>query len=382
MLINVKRLYMKGNSITIVDIAKKLNISKSTVSRALTNNPNVNPDTRQKVLALADQLAYQPNMLSIGLRTNKTKTIGIVVPELISSFYPMVMAGAQEEAARQGFSLLMASSNENYGTEVSNSKVMLANCVDGVLVSITKETINYDHWMTFYRRGIPIVFFDRVCGEMMVPKVVVSDYESSFNAVAHLIASGRKRIAHLTGPAQMQITQKRLNGYRAALNKHGLGYDEDLVVDTDLNLTNVKMQVKHLVEQKQPVDAIFAANDTIAIEAIQVLKKMNKRVPEDIAVVGFGDHYGSGFADPALTTIAVPNREIGKTAMSLLFSLMDKEAAAWKPITRILDGELVVRQSSIKPEPMVSYVSSYPGVFQMNSIHNREFSDDKKLKAI
>ncbi|MCH5685955.1 LacI family transcriptional regulator [Niabella sp. W65] len=373
---------MKGNSITIVDIAKKLNISKSTVSRALTNNPNVNPDTRQKVLALADQLAYQPNMLSIGLRTNKTKTIGIVVPELISSFYPMVMAGAQEEAARQGFSLLMASSNETYATEVSNSKVMLANCVDGVLVSITKETINYDHWMTFYRRGIPIVFFDRVCGEMMVPKVVVSDYESSFNAVAHLIASGRKRIAYLAGPAQMQITQKRLNGYRAALNKHGLGYDEDLVVDTDLNLTNVKMQVKHLVEQKRPVDAIFAANDTIAIEAIQVLKKMNKRVPEDIAVVGFGDHYGSGFADPALTTIAVPNREIGKTAMSLLFSLMDKEAAAWKPITRILDGELVVRQSSIKPEPMVSYVSSYPGVFQMNSIHNREFSDDKKLKAI
>ncbi|WP_114791268.1 LacI family DNA-binding transcriptional regulator [Niabella yanshanensis] len=373
---------MKGSSITIVDIAKKLNISKSTVSRALTNNPNVNPETRQKVLALADQLAYQPNMLSIGLRTNKTKTIGIVVPELISSFYPTVMAGAQEAAAQRGFSVLTASCNENYATEVANSKVMLANCVDGVLVSITKETINYDHWMTFYRRGIPIVFFDRVCGEMMVPKVVVSDYESSFNAVAHLVASGRKRIAHLTGPAQMLIMQKRLNGYRAALNKHGLTYDESLVIDTDLNVTNVKMQVKYLLEQKQPVDAIFAVNDAIAMEAVQVLKKMNKRVPEDIAVVGFGDHYGSGFADPALTTIAVPNREMGKTAMSLLLSLMDKEPASWKPITRILDGELVVRQSTIKPEPMVSYVSSYPGVFQMNSLHNREFSDDKKLKAI
>ncbi len=373
---------MKSNSITIVDIAKKLNISKSTVSRALTKNPNVNPETRQKVLALANQLAYQPNMLSIGLRTNKTKTIGIIVPELISSFYPTVMAGAQEEAAKQGFSVLTASCNESYETEVANSKVMLANCVDGVLVSITKETIDYDHWMTFYRRGIPIVFFDRVCGEMMVPKVVVSDYESSFNAVSHLIASGRKRIAHLTGPNQLLIMQKRLNGYRAALNKHGLLLDENLVVDTDLNPADVRMQLKYLLEQQQPVDAIFAANDTIAIEVVQVLKRMNKRIPEDIAVVGFGDHYGSAFADPALTTIALPNREIGKTAMSLLFSLMDKEPASWKPITRILDGELVVRQSSSKPEPTVSYVSSYPGVYQMNSVHGREFSDDKKLKAI
>lgn len=373
---------MKSNSITIVDIAKKLNISKSTVSRALTNNPNVNSQTRQKVLALAGQLAYQPNMLSIGLRTNKTKTIGIVVPELISSFYPAVMAGAQEEAAKKGFAVLTASSNDSYATEVANSKVMLAGCVDGVLVSISKETVDYEHWMTFYRRGIPIVFFDRVCGEMMVPKVVVSDYESSFNAVAHLVASGRKRIAHLTGPGQLLITQKRLNGYRAALNKHGIAYDENLVIDTDLNVTNIKMQVKYLLDQKQPVDAIFAANDTIAIEAIQVLKKMNKRVPEDIAVAGFGDHYGSGFADPSLTTVAVPNCEIGKIAMSLLFSLMDKEPAGWKPITRILDGELVVRQSTLKPEPVVSYISSYPGVFQMNNLHNREFADDKKLKAI
>jgi DNA-binding LacI/PurR family transcriptional regulator len=174
---------MKRHQVTIVDIARELSLSKSTVSRVLTGHPNVHADTRKAVLELAEKMEYQRNMLALSLVTKKTNTIGIIVPEFHSSYFPRAIMGAQEIASKAGYNTIICQSNETYETEVANTKVMLANQVDGLLVSITKETKNFDHLTIFQRKGIPIVFFNRVCNEMRVPKVIVDDYEGAFNAV-------------------------------------------------------------------------------------------------------------------------------------------------------------------------------------------------------
>lgn len=337
---------MKRHQITIVDIAKQLNLSKSTVSRALTGHPSVNAATRQAVLELAEKLDYQRNMLAISLVTRKTNTIGIIVPEFTSSYFPNITIGAQEVASKAGYNTVICQSNETYETEVANTKVMLANQVDGVLVSITKETKNFDHLKIFQRKGIPIVFFNRVCDEMDVPKVIVDDYDGAFRAVNHLIERGRKRIAHLSGPPSLKISEKRQNGYKAALRKHNIELDEELVIPYDLSLDKVHIYVNHLLNLPHPPDAIFAINDPTAIEIIQVVKKRGLRVPEDIAVVGFSNDFASGLIHPSLTTVSQPVKEIGGTAAQLLIDQMSRDVADWKSIIRVLKTELIVRNSS------------------------------------
>ncbi|WP_256011417.1 LacI family DNA-binding transcriptional regulator [Desertivirga xinjiangensis] len=339
---------MKSHQTTIIDIAHKLNLSKSTVSRALTGHPNVKEETRKAVLALAEEMDYQRNIFSISLITNKTKTIGLIVPDFHTSFFPHAIIGAQEAASKAGYNVLISQSNESYETEVANAKVMLNNRVDGLLISLSKETRNFDHLKTFQKRGIPIVFFNRVCEEMMVPKVVVDDYDAAFKAVEHLILIGKKRIAHLAGPDSLAISRKRLNGYRDALIKHNIDIDEDLIISYDLTLSKVRIYVKHLLDSINPPDALFAINDPTAIEAIQVIKQMGKRIPEDIAVVGFSDNYASNFIEPSLTTVSQPVKEMGEVAMNLLLDQIDNDISKWKPLIKVLNTELIVRNSTVK----------------------------------
>jgi LacI family transcriptional regulator/LacI family repressor for deo operon, udp, cdd, tsx, nupC, and nupG len=337
---------MKRHQTTIIDIAKALKISKSTVSRALTGHPNVNPETRKAVLELAEKVDYQRNMLALSLVTSRSNTLGIIVPEFLTSFFPQIVIGAQEVARQAGYNVIVSQSDESYETEVANARVMLANRVDGVLVSLTKETRNYDHFKVFQRKGIPIVFFNRVCEEMQVPKVVVDDYEGAFRAVEHLIGQGKKRIAHLAGPDSLLISRKRLQGYKDALHKYGLPLREELIIPYDLTVEKAKIYVKHLLDLAQPPDALFAINDPTAIEAIQVIKAKGLRIPEEIAVVGFSNDYASALIEPGLTTVAQPMREIGKVAVALLLEQMEREVADWKAVTKILKTELIIRGSS------------------------------------
>jgi DNA-binding LacI/PurR family transcriptional regulator len=337
---------MKHHQTTIYDIARELNISKSTVSRALTGHPEVKAETRKAVLELAEKRDYQRNLLSINLIARKSKLIGIIVPEFTTSYFPQVVIGAQAMASSQGYNVIISQSNEDYATEVENSKVMLANQVDGVLVSITKETIDFEHLKVFHRKGIPIVFFNRVCEEMLVPKVVINDYDAAFFAVAHLIQTGKKRIAHLAGPASLSTSRKRLRGYIDALTKYEIKIDESLIIPYDLVVANVKACIKQLMELNNPPDGLFAVNDPAAIQAIQTIKKMGLRIPQDIAIVGFSNDYGSDFIEPSLTTIAQPTQLIGKTAMELLLDLMDKDVSLWKAVTKTLSAQLLIRDSS------------------------------------
>jgi len=341
---------MKKHQTTIIDLAKALNISKSTVSRALTGHPSVTMHTRQAVLNLAEKMDYQRNMLAISLITSKSNTIGIIVPEITSSYFPQVIVGAQETASAAGYNIIISQSNESYETEVANTKVMLANQVDGIIVSISKETRNFDHFKIFQRKGIPIVFFNRICDEMIVPKVTVDNYEGAFKAVQHLIQTGKTRIAHLSGPKSLSISIGRMNGYLDALKKYNIPVVEDLIISYDLSIEKVKIYVKHLLSLPQPPDAIFAINDPAAIEAIKVIKETGLRIPEDIAVVGFSNDYVSALMEPSLTTISQPVQKIGSTSIELLLDQMKRDVADWKAITKVLKTELIIRDSSRKKD--------------------------------
>ena len=338
---------MKVHQTTIYDIAKELNISKSTVSRALTNHPEVKAETRKAVLELAEKMDYQRNMLSINLISRKSNLIGIIVPEFETSFFPQVVIGAQEMASKYGYNIIVSQSNEKFETEVANSKVMLASQVDGILVSISKETRSYEHLKIFQRKGIPMVLFNRVCDELIVPKVVIDDYDAALGAVEHLIQTGKRRIAHLAGPDSLITSRKRLKGYLDALKKHKIPIDESLIIPYDLTLGKVKIYIRHLMELKYPPDGLFIANDPAAIEAIRTIKKMGIQIPQQIGIVGFSNDYGSNLIEPGLTTVAQPKRLIGSTAMQLLLDLIDKDVSQWKAVTKTLDSELIIRNSSM-----------------------------------
>jgi LacI family transcriptional regulator/LacI family repressor for deo operon, udp, cdd, tsx, nupC, and nupG len=338
---------MKLRQTTIYDIARELNISKSTVSRALTNHPEVKAETRKAVLELAEKLDYQRNMLSINLISRKSNLIGIIVPEFDTSFFPQVVIGAQEMASKYGYNIIISQSNEKFETEVANTKVMLASQVDGILVSISKETRSFEHLKIFQRKGIPMVLFNRVCNELIVPKVVINDYEAAFGAVEHLILTGKRRIAHLAGPDSLITSRNRLKGYLEALKKHKIPIDESLIIPYDLTIGKVKIYIRHLMELKYPPDGLFIANDPAAIEAIRTIKDMGIQIPQQIGIVGFSNDYGSNLIEPGLTTVAQPKRLIGSTAMQLLLELIDTEVSQWKAVTKTLDSKLIIRNSSM-----------------------------------
>ena len=339
--------HLKSHQITIIDIAKALGISKSTVSRALTGNPNIKSETMEAVIEMAKKLDYQRNLHAISLITRKSNTIGIIVPEFLSSYFPKVVIGAQAAATAAGYNVIISQSNETYATEVANTQVMLANQVDGIIVSMTKETLNYDHFKIFQRKGIPIVFFNRVCDEMAVPKVMVDDYDGAFKAVEHLLSTGKRRIAHLAGPNSLSMSVRRLNGYLDALKKNNIPIDEDLIIPYDLTIGKVKIYVNHLLQLKHPPDAIFAINDPTAIETILVIKKIGLRIPQDIAIVGFSNDYISSIIEPSLTTLSQPVEKIGETAITLLLDQMNRNVSDWKAVTKVLKTDLVIRNSTV-----------------------------------
>ncbi|WP_461105693.1 LacI family DNA-binding transcriptional regulator [Spirosoma koreense] len=339
---------MRSHQTTIVDIARQLHLSNATVSRALTGHPHVNADTRRRVLELAEQLNYQRNQVAISLLTNQTHTIGIMVPEFISYFFPKVIIGAQEALAESGYNVVICHSNESYETEVTNARALLASRVDGLIVSHTKETRNFDHFQQFQRQGIPVVFFNRVCEDMDVPKVVVDDYAGAFEAVEHLIQIGRRRIAHLAGPSTLPNSRNRLNGYRDALLKHGLPIEPDLVISYDLTLEKANIYVNHLLNLPNPPDALFAINDPTAIEALTVIKSRGLRVPDDVAVVGFSNDPLAALVEPGLTTVVQPVDEIGQQAARLLVEQLTGRDVDAVAKTVVLPTHLVIRGSTQK----------------------------------
>jgi LacI family transcriptional regulator len=339
---------LKKKKATIHDIARELKIDSSTVSRALSNSSRVKQQTKDLVDEMARKLGYQPNIMASNFRKNKSNTIGVIVPRISRHFFSSVIEGIDDIAYGEGYNLIICQSMDEIEREKDLIKTLLANQVDGVLISISMETQSVEHLIQLEEKGIPMVLFDRVHDELRSCKVVIDDYEASFQATEHLINNGAKRIAHFAGPADVSIYSGRLNGYRKALEKHGLEADDELILTSRLMDEDGIRCAEELMKLPQLPDAIFVANDIAAIAAMKLLKSKGIRIPEDIAIVGFSNEPIASVMEPSLTTMDQPGFDIGKEASRLLLDQIKNPDHKLNNEKVTVKSTLIVRESSMK----------------------------------
>jgi len=337
-----------NNKPTIHDIAKALGIDSSTVSRALNDSPRVTKATKVKVLEKAAELGYRRNMLASNLRKNVSNTIGVVVPRVSRHFFSSAIQGIEETAYSAGYNVIICQSLEELEREKKIVEGLVEKRVDGLLISVSMETLNYDHLKVAKNSNIPLVFFDRHCNIPGYSNVLVDDFESGFNATQHLIEKGCRNIAHFSGPQELEIYRNRFNGYKAALIKNNITFKKEYVVSSRLMEQDGYISMKNILENKLQIDGVFSANDVAAIGAMKYLKEQQIRIPEDIAIVGFSNEPISRVIDPSLTTIDQSGLKIGKEATGLLLEYIVKKQIPEKGKTIIVDTSLIERQSSKK----------------------------------
>lgn len=338
---------MRSNQITIKDIARILGISASTVSRALKDHPDINVDTKKAVNELAGKLKYHPNAVALSLKNSRSNTIGVIIPEIVHYFFSSVISGIEDVASQKGFTVIICQSNESYDREVANARTLLSHRVDGILVSVSKETHVFDHFVDLQEGGIPLVFFDRIAPDINADQVIIDDMEASYKATRHLIETGRKRIAHFAGPQTLVIGRDRLQGYLNALTEAGLPIDNRLIIEAD-NFEKARNAVIELIDSGNVPDGIFAVNDLTAIGAMQTIQKKGFKIPDEISIVGFSDGRFSGITDPNLTSVDQHGYEMGITAAEMLFNRILSTESIYIPEVKVLKAELIIRGSSLK----------------------------------
>ncbi len=331
---------------TIHDLARKLNISASTVSRALNNNPRISQKTRDKIKAAALELGYQPNTIASNLRNRKSNTIGIVVPLINRHFFSSVISGVEDVAFAAGYNVVISQSNDDGEKEQRIVHSMFANRVDGLIISIAMKTTTFDHLKLFSMKKIPLVFFDRIVREIEADRVVVDDFNGGYKVTKHLIEQGCTRIAHLTGPLNLLTYSDRKRGYKQALADHQLEIDSDLIIVNSLTREEGVMAVQQLLGLSNPPDAIFCGNDTTALSAMLYLKEQGINVPEDIAIVGFSNEPFSEVVTPSISTIKQPGFEMGQKAAQMLIGQIENEQREEYFETVTMPTELIIRESS------------------------------------
>lgn len=338
---------MRNTPVTIKDIARSLNISISTVSRALRGMPEIHVDTRAAVMRLAEELDYQPNQLAKNLLKSQTRTIGVIVPNL-SYYYFSAMLNSIEEAAMQaGYSVLVCQSNESYLREATHIQNLLRSQVEGFILSLSRDTDNCEHVERLVRKGIPLVLFDRYADAIRADKVIVDNREAAFKATMHLIENGCRRIAVLAGPPQLHISNERLAGYRAALVSAGLEEDRAYVLHCDFTPERTRLQTIALMKMHEPPDGLLTISDRIAFTALFALKERGVRVPDDVAVVSFNNEPLCDFLTPSLSSVSQPIQDMGMETVRLLLKQLEASGTESQPVeTRVMATELVIRESS------------------------------------
>ncbi|MDP4186465.1 MAG: LacI family DNA-binding transcriptional regulator [Bacteroidota bacterium] len=333
--------------VTIKDVAKRLNCSVSTVSRAFNDKYDIRKDTQEMILTAAKEMGYSPNPIAKSLLKQCSNQIGVVVPEFINSFFPEVIIGIQEVFIKKGYQVLIQQSGESHVTELENVKTLENNMVDGMIISLSLETKNVDYYKELIKRGFPLVFFNRVSNELDTSKVLIDDYKWAFFATEHLIYQGFKKIFHFAGPEELMLSQNRKNGFIDAHRKHKLPFTENNIIETGLMIWDGERVMEKLINENNIPEAIFAVNDPTAIGAMQMLKKHGYKIPEDVALVGFTESKLAELIEPPLTSVAQPTLEIGRTAAKLLLEQIESKGI-FVPQTVILNGRLNVRESSMK----------------------------------
>jgi DNA-binding LacI/PurR family transcriptional regulator len=332
---------------TIKDIAKVLRISASTVSRALSDHPDISRETKEKVQALARDLDYHPNTIAKSLQQKQSRVIGVVVPQVKHYFFASIMSGITDVAYNAGYTIMICQSNENAEREAGNIDVLMSHRVAGLLISVSSSTSGCENFEKVKRRGIPLVFFDRVCTEVDACSVVVDDHDGAFNATEYLIAKGYRRIGHIGGPESLSISRLRFEGYKDALVKHGYPVNPEWIVHGGMNEEDGMESLSRLLGRAEVhPDAIFCTNDPVAMGALVRLKEKGIRIPEDIAVVGFTDNPMAEMIEPPLTTVRQPAYEIGKTATELLLDQIRNKSHRNQSVHKVLKTELIIRKSA------------------------------------
>lgn len=342
---------MKLDQATIKDIARELNVSSSTVSRALKDYPGISSETKRKVKELADKLNYRPNAIALSLRKSRSFTIGVIIPEVVHFFFSTVISGIEEVANSRGYNVILTQTNEKLDREKSSIETMLSNQIDGVLVSYSKETIDFDHFTRLLDKGFPIVFFDRVPDIPQSINVVVDDYSGAYEATKHLIQQGYRKIVHLSGPSNLKISQERARGYQDALDYYGIPGDPSFIVECTKGTDDEAQKITAEILEKFPVkpDAFFANNDMAAVGAMLACKAAGIKVPQEVGIVGFSNWQFCSMIDPSLSSVAQPGFKIGAKATEILLDVIEKKVSPEEfRESIVLETELLVRNSSVR----------------------------------
>jgi len=339
----------EDKEITIYDIARHLNISATTVSRGLKDHPAINKNTRRKIAEAARFLGYRSNTFASSLRSKKTHTLGVIVPRLNSYFMSSVLAGMEKAASQENYNLIISQSLESSEKEIANAHTMFNKRVDGLLVSLAYDTENIDHFTPFFKKKIPVVFFDRIFPNNDSTSVVIDNYQAAYDATKHLIDQGCKRIMHLGGNRLRNVYSDRIRGYKQALKDHHIPIDEKkwLIIDK-LNEEAGARAADHILKMSKMPDGVFASNDTAAVFCMMKLKAAGVRIPKDISFVGFNNDPIARIVEPNLTTINYSGYDIGQAAVSSLISHLEGVTNIRTTNLIILRADLVIRGSSLK----------------------------------
>lgn len=329
--------------ITLKTIATQLGISISTVSRALRNHPDIKDSTKQAVFELAGQLEYEPNQLAFQLLNRRSNTIGVVVPKITYSLYSQAIPGMVDVSERHGYQLLICQTDDSYEKEVRQVQSLLSSRVSGIILSVSANTTQFDHLRRIQSKNVPLVLFNRDCEEINCSKVTIDNHKAACEAVAVLIQQGRKRIAYLGGPMNLQISRKRLEGYQQALKDAGVTPDERLIRVVSLDKEAMIASLNDLLDSPERPDAVLAYSDQIAQWALVMAKRKGIRIPDELAIIGFYNEPTNELLDPPLSSVSQPAFEMGVRAVELIFSELKNSRTAFERV--VLESKLIVRGS-------------------------------------
>ncbi|MEN9910269.1 MAG: hypothetical protein RLZZ540_3428 [Bacteroidota bacterium] len=334
------------NKITISDIAKELGIAPATVSRALSNHPEISASTKKKVKAVAERLDYTPNKMASSLRSGKTKLIGVLIPTAEHLFFGSVIHGISNLASQHGYDVLIYQSNESEEFEKKGINTFIGARVDGILVSISKNTTDFSHFKSVKEKNIPIAFFDRTNDDLEISSVCIDDYLGAFMATESLIQSGYNSIAHISGPQHIKAFTERIRGYKAALEQHNIPFDNNLIYNGDISIDAGRKGVHYFLNLENQPDAVFAVEDFTALGALKELKEKGIQVPNKFGVIGFCNDLFGEHITPSLSTVDQKTVQMGEEAFNLIFELISKKGEKTNYQKRILTPILITRESS------------------------------------
>ncbi|UOB18801.1 LacI family DNA-binding transcriptional regulator [Abyssalbus ytuae] len=333
--------------VTLKDISKNMNVSVSTVSKALRDSPEISEKTKNEIQAYAKKYNYRPNNIALSLKNQKTNNIGVIVPEIVHHFFSSVINGVERVAGEHGYNVIVCLSGESFEKEVKNMQMLANGSIDGFIISLSKETQkkqSFDHLEDSISHGLPVVLVDRVADEVDCDKVIIDDEQGAYNAVNYLIKKGAKRVALITMPDYMSVGKLRTLGYKRALKDAGLKVDEAIILKLE-DLDGGYDEIKHLIYSNE-IDAILASTEFFAVTAMKIARGKGIKVPEELAVIGFTDGIISQCASPTLTTVSQHSQEIGSMATQMIIKRLEgKDDEPYR--TEVIKTTLVHRESTL-----------------------------------